>query len=123
MRSKTKEPRAFVTLELGHESEYIAVGAGENIKPADRARTRYRVYNSVNPHTIHVPRDFNPDTDTVVVGRGNKDGVVVPPARLSLPDLLCNETGVASIRLADGAEVKVRIKDSPDYRVSLEIEE
>lgn len=123
MRSTTNEPRAFVTLNLGHDSEHVAVGAGERIKPADRANTRHRVYNPINPTSIHVPRDFNPDTDYVVLGRGNKDGLVSPPEQVDLIDIMSSESDTLSIRLADGSQVKLRRTCTPDYRVRLDIED
>jgi hypothetical protein len=81
----------YVTILMGHKS--VSLPEGHAQRHADKERTTYRVFNHVSSDRIQVPRDYNPDTDRIVVGLGKTEGKI-DDAAIPLEDILVEEGDV-----------------------------
>jgi len=98
----------YITVVMGHKSEALPEGHAQ--RHANKERTTYRVFNHVSSDRIQVPRDYNPDTDRIVVGLGQTEGKI-DDASIPLEDILVEE-GDVEIMFED-TTVKVRTQHEP----------
>lgn len=98
----------YVTILMGHKS--VSLPEGHAQRHANKERSQYRVFNHETPTKIQVPRDYNPDTDRIVVGLGQTEGKI-DDATIPLEDILVEEHDVEV--MFEDTTVRVRTEHKP----------